>query len=122
MKKTPFIFYFVFLLIIGCEYASEDDLINSEIEQPVLINYNDNIKPIIDNNCVFCHNSPPVNGASTSLITYENVVDGIANNNLINRISAQTGESGAMPLGGPRLPQNLIDLVKQWQEDGLLEN
>lgn len=122
MKKIPFIFYFVFLLIIGCEYASEDDLINSEIEQPVLINYNDNIKPIIDNNCVFCHNSPPVNGASTSLITYQNVVDGIANNNLINRISAQTGESGAMPLGGPRLPQNLIDLVKQWQEDGLLEN
>ena len=122
MKKTPFIFYFVFLLIIGCEYASEDDLINSEIEQQVLINYNDNIKPLIDNNCVFCHNSPPVNGASTSLITYENVVDGIANNNLINRISAQTAESGAMPLGGPRLPQNLIDLVKQWQEDGLLEN
>jgi len=122
MKKTPFIIYFVFFLIMGCEYASEDDLINSEIEQPALVNYNDNIKSIIDNNCVICHNNPPLNGATTSLVNYQNVVDGITNNNLINRISIQTGETGAMPLGGPRLPQNLIDLIQQWQEDGLPEN
>lgn len=122
MKKTPFIIYFVFFFIMGCEYASEDDLINSEIEQPALVNYNDNIKSIIDNNCVICHNNPPLNGATTSLVNYQNVVDGITNNNLINRISIQTGETGAMPLGGPRLPQNLIDLIQQWQEDGLPEN
>jgi len=41
---------------------------------------------------------------------------------LLDRISREEGASGAMPLGGPRLPQNTIDLIFQWNEDGLLEN
>jgi len=56
------------------------------------------------------------------LLIFENVKNGVENNNLINRISKQAGESGAMPFGGPRLPQNLIDLLIQWEADGLLEN
>ena len=26
-----------------------------------------------------------------------------------------------MPFGGPRLPQNTIDIIIQWEADGLLE-
>jgi hypothetical protein len=85
------------------------------------VTYEDNIKTIIDNNCITCHSNPPVNGAPISLTTYIEVSNAIDNNNLIGRIS--TNDLGSvMPSGGPRLPQNLIDLVVQWQTDGLLEN
>jgi len=121
MKKIIYI-AFLSLFIFNCENDSEDDLI--DIPEPVgeKVTYNDDVKSIIDNNCIFCHSNPPVNGASTSLITFNDLVNGVNNNNLINRISAQAGEAGAMPLGGPRLPQVAIDLIVQWQTDGLLES
>jgi len=62
-----------------------------------------------------------LHGAPTSLVTFTDVVNGVNNGNLIGRISAQAGQAGAMPLGGPRLPQATIDLIIQWQTDGLLE-
>ena len=43
------------------------------------------------------------------------------NRDLIDRIST-TDLGFLMPFGGPRLPQNLIDTIIQWQADGLLEN
>jgi hypothetical protein len=55
-----------------------------------------------------------------SLLLYENVKEAVENRDLIGRI---TGESSGslMPLGGPKLPQNLIDIIIQWETDGLLE-
>jgi len=119
MKKV------VLLICIGtiafsCTNDSEEDLIEV-IEPPILVTYNTDIKIIMDNNCLACHTNPPVNGAPMPLINYDNVMEAVENRDLINRISKQAGESGAMPLGGPRLPQNLIDLVMQWEADGLLE-
>ncbi len=123
MKRTTYIIYIALLAFMSCDNASENDLTEPVIIDPtVSVTYTDNIKTIIDNNCIGCHSNPPVNGASTPLITYDNVKDRVNNNNLIPRISAQAGEAGAMPLGGPRMPQNLIDLVVQWQADGLLED
>jgi len=49
-----------------------------------------------------------------SLTTYEKVKDAVLNRNLLNRISRAEGTSGAMPLGGPRLPQNSIDAINEW--------
>lgn len=109
------------ITVFGCANDSEDDL----IEAPVPIDkvtYTGNIKTILDDNCIFCHASTPINGASISLNTFDGALNGINNNSLLERISRQAGEAGAMPLGGPRLPQNLIDLVQQWKDDGLLEN
>ena len=56
-----------------------------------------------------------------SLVTYSQVKESLLNGGLLDRISRQTGESGLMPQGGPRLPQNSIDVVTQWQTDGLQE-
>jgi hypothetical protein len=54
------------------------------------------------------------------LLTYEDVKNAVENRGLINRISSE--DTGfLMPFGGPRLPQNLIDIVIQWETDGLLE-
>lgn len=120
--KNIFLFsLFATAFLTSCSNDSEEDLIdNDPIEET--ITYNGHVKVIIDNNCIGCHGNPPTNGASTSLLTFNDVKVGVENNNLINRVSAQAGAAGAMPLGGPRLPQNLIDLIVAWEADGLLEN
>ena len=122
MKKILSLFQLLAVIFTfsSCVNHSIDDL--TEPIPPVdFVTYNEHVKTIIDNNCIFCHSSPPVNGAPNSLITYDQVKNSVLNTNLIGRISAQTGETGAMPFGGPRLPQNLIDIITQWETDGLLE-
>ena len=122
MKTIKFILLTLILINLSCTNDSEDDL-----TEPLILNQNEpvtfnNVSSIFQNNCISCHSNPPVNGAPMSLINYNDIKDAVENRNLIDRISRQTRENGAMPLGGPRLPQNLIDLVILWQEDGLLEN
>jgi uncharacterized membrane protein len=104
------------ILITGCTYDSTDDLIVSQSNGT--ITYNQNIKSIIDNNCISCHGYVPSNGATFSLTNYQNVKDAVINKNLIDRISRSEGASGAMPLGGPRLPNSSINLIIQWKNQG----
>jgi hypothetical protein len=107
------------MFLIGCTSASEDDLIDAT-PIPEVLTYIENVKPIIDNNCIVCHSNPPQNGAPMPLVNYENVKEAVENRNLIGRISSED-PLFLMPLGGPRLPQNLIDIIIQWNEDGLIE-
>lgn len=109
----------MFLLTLSCTNVSEDDLIDAE-PLPDLVTYQANVKVIIDNNCLNCHGIPQTNGASIPLVSYVNVKTAVMNNNLIGRISG-TGPGSLMPLGGPKLPQNLIDLIIQWEADEFIE-
>ena len=120
MKRTYLIYILIISAFYSCSYVSEDDLIEDIIIEDV-VNYEDNIKTIIDNNCVGCHSNPPVNGAPMSLTTYNDVKDAVENRDLIARI-ASTDVGFGMPFGGPRLPQNLIDLIILWEQEGLIEN
>ena len=123
MKKTiNYITLTLLFILSSCSSVSEEDLIEPIIiEEGEKVTYTENIQSIMVDNCTFCHSNPPVNGAPIALVTYEDVKSAVENSNLIGRISSQAGDAGAMPFGGPRLPQNLIDLVIQWQADGLLE-
>lgn len=94
---------------ISCTEDSISDL--SETEIPTSISYQNDVRPIIQNNCLNCHGNF---GAPNSLTTYENVKASVLNN-LIDRISRVEGTSGAMPLGGPRLSQNDINIIIEWQ-------
>ncbi|WP_203292857.1 hypothetical protein [Luteirhabdus pelagi] len=94
-----------------------DPLVN---QQSDLVTYQD-VKNTFQTICVSCHANPPENGAPMSLLTYESVVEAIENRGLLDRISRNEGASGLMPLGGPRLPQATIDLIFEWEVDGLLE-
>ena len=118
MKKI-FVIVTVCFIQLSCTNVSEDDLIDAT-PLPLKVTYIDNVKSIIDNNCISCHNNPPTNGAPISLLLYENVKDAVQNRNLIGRISGDV-PGGLMPVGGPKLPQNLIDIIIQWETDGLLE-
>jgi mono/diheme cytochrome c family protein len=120
MLKIKYLFIPLILLSLSCTNHSEDDLI-IKIENPILVTYEQNVKSIINNNCIICHGSTPSNGAPMSLTTYNQVKDAVLNRGLLDRISRTTGEPGLMPNGGPRLPQQTIDIVIKWNSDGLLE-
>ena len=113
------------LLVGSCTTNTLDDLepiqtMNDSIPGQS-VTYQD-VRFVFDNVCVACHSNPPQNGAPMPLVTFENVRNAVLNRGLLDRISREEGESGAMPLGGPRLPQTTIDLIFQWNEDGLIEN
>ncbi len=120
MKNKHIIYLLLILSSFSCSYNSEDDLIDAT-PIPDVVTFENDVKSIIDNNCVLCHSNPPVNGAPISLTSYELVKSAVENNGLIDRISSN--DLGfVMPFGGPRLPQNLIDIIIAWEADGLLEN
>jgi len=108
------------LFIFGCTFDSPDDLIESTEIPEGEINYNSHVKTIIDNNCLNCHSMPPQNGAPMGLVNYQQVKNAVENRGLIQLISTQD-LSEVMPLGGPRLPQNLINIIIQWELDGFVE-
>lgn len=112
--------------LISCVNNTQDDLapIVPEVaqeEEAELVTFTE-VKFVFDNICTACHSNPPQNGAPMSLANYINVKDAVLNRGLLDRVSQEEGTSGAMPLGGPRLPQETIDLLIRWNEDGLLEN
>jgi uncharacterized membrane protein len=118
--KTRLLIPSVALLLLSCT----DDNPSTLIDTPPITGvatYSQNVKSIIDNNCVVCHAAVPKNGAPMSLVTYDQVKNAVLNRGLLNRISLENGNSSLMPQGGPRLPQTTIDVIKKWEQDGLLE-
>jgi uncharacterized membrane protein len=103
----------------GCTNDSTSDLIDTTPVENAT--YTEHIKPIITDNCIMCHSNPPQNGAPIPLTTYQNVKDAVETHGLIDRISRPQGAPGMMPNGGTRLPQNLIDLIIQWEDQGFQE-
>lgn len=118
--KIPLVLLASFI-ISSCSNNSEDDLILKDVPNDGATTYLTKVKTIIDNNCISCHGATPTNGAPNSLTTYAEVKDAVLNSGLIDRISRTNGAPGLMPLGGPRMPQQTIDIVIDWNNDGLLE-
>ncbi|MEM7087792.1 MAG: hypothetical protein AAF489_16540 [Bacteroidota bacterium] len=107
--------------LFSCSSHTFDDVVEPEVIEPELVTYQD-IKFVFENICTECHSNPPQNGAPMPLVTFDNAREAVLNRGLLDRISRAEGSNGLMPLGGPRLPQGTIDMMVQWNEDGLLEN
>lgn len=121
MKPKKRILLMVFSgFLMACSNENSETLMDNTPIQGV-VTYKQNVKSIIDNNCISCHGATPANGAPMSLVTYSQVKNAMQNRGLLNRISLNNGNSLLMPQGGPRLPQTTIDVVAKWQQDGLLE-
>lgn len=104
----------------SCTNDSVDDLIGDTVITGE-VKYTQNVKSIMDNNCNSCHGAVPTNGAPMPLVTYAQVKDAYENRGLLNRMQRQNGDGLLMPQGGPRLPQSTIDVIIQWNADGLQE-
>ncbi|MGE5356600.1 MAG: PKD-like domain-containing protein [Deltaproteobacteria bacterium] len=82
------------------------------------ITYNANIKPIFAVQCGVCHlaggNHP------LKLDNYTAAKGSITE--ILNRVQLAPGNASFMPKGGSKLSDANINIIKQWQADGLLEN
>lgn len=106
----------IVVLTMSCSNNSTADLSDPNfVANPT---YARNIKPVIDNNCIVCHQTPPQNGAPMSLDSYEQVKTKILEGKLLDRISRPQGAEGMMPNGGTRLPQATIDMFYRWKDQG----
>ncbi len=119
------IFALTLLLFISCSSDAESDLFEpeetgEEVVEETPITYNDDIRPIINNNCLACHSDPPTNGAPFGLVNYDQVRLRAENGQLLNAMSRQAGDPRIMPPSG-RLSQATLDLIEAWIQDGLLE-
>lgn len=119
LKNSGFIF--AILLLASCENDSTDDLILTNLTPQTNVTYNQDVASIINSNCTSCHGATPTNGAPMSLTTYEQVKEAVQNRGLLDRISRDQGAPGMMPNGGTRLPQNNINVINQWNIQGLQE-
>lgn len=82
------------------------------------VTYEVNIKSIVESECLSCH-SPQ--GGFRPFTTYEQFKEAVQTTNLLDRIQRQNAQPGVMPQSG-RMAQSKIDIILQWNEDGLLEN
>ncbi|WP_129748777.1 hypothetical protein [Flavobacterium anhuiense] len=109
------------IILAGC--SNDDSSAPMNTSAPAgSVTYDKDVKTIIDNNCIVCHAAVPTNGAPISLVTYAQVKDAVLKRSLIIRISLENGNSVLMPKGGPRMPQETIDIVKQWKRMDYLKN
>jgi hypothetical protein len=119
MKYYRFSLLLTVLFLSSCSNESTSDLI--DVPNGEDITYTDDIKPIIEANCIGCHTQPPINGAPMALNSYEDVKTYVENNKIIDRISRDQGAPGMMPLGGTRLPNEVINLFTLWKQQGFRE-
>lgn len=117
--KINFCLIAIIFSIMSCTSVSQEDLIEPII-LPNLVTYNDDVKPIISSNCITCHNSGPNAFGPFPLETYDEVKDKAENGALLVRIQLPDGDPAIMPATG-KMPQNLIDVIVAWAEDGYLE-
>ncbi|TXG39329.1 c-type cytochrome [Seonamhaeicola maritimus] len=116
MKTKNLLYILSFsVLLFACSSSSSDDLSNPDPDPIEKVTYKDNVKAIIDSNCLNCHGNP-TNGPSNSLNTYDLVKNDV--DKIIDRIN-RTG-AGKMPPSG-NLSNSAKALIQQWKDDGLLE-
>jgi len=131
MMKTKLIVFFLFsLFVLSCTNDSEADLIGLDQEQgsdddddddveASGVTYENTVRAIIGGSCIGCHDNPPRNGAPFALVNFQQVSQRA--NSILSAMSRQNGAAGAMPPAG-RLPQNTIDQIQEWIDNGAPEN
>ena len=96
------------------------------------IDYDTEIQPIFDNNCISCHIDGGAYFGSLDLSSYTLVMEGGSSGNtivpfdhssseLFNRITLDESDNEFMPQYGTSLSQIEIDLIAQWIDEGALE-
>lgn len=102
---------FVVLINYSCESSTYEEA-SGYVPNPT---YTKNIKPIMDNNCISCHNGVQ----EISLLTYEEVKSNIVSGNLLCRINNQCGE--VMPPTG-KMNATKIRLIQTWADNNFPQN
>ncbi len=117
--KYNWLYIIPVLIFSSCTNTSPDDLTDND---PIteLVKYDTDIAPIIQSQCIQCHNSNFASGG-LALENYTDVRTSTESGSLIDRITRNAGDPLIMPQNS-QLPAASINLIIQWQIDGFLEN
>jgi mono/diheme cytochrome c family protein len=109
------------LMTVSCSSDSEEDLMpeNSECVTEDM-SYTDDILPILERNCMSCHNEASQQGG-VNLEGYDQLKLWVDNGAFLGSIQGEPGFS-PMPQGGPQLPECEIDKVEAWINQGAQNN
>ncbi|HEX4374323.1 MAG TPA: hypothetical protein VHZ50_13565 [Puia sp.] len=109
--------------LIACTKQNEQALINQSGVLPcdtTNMSYANDITPILENNCVSCHNTTQSNDG-VILTDYNDVLTQVNNGNLVNVIEHNPGYP-EMPQGLPQLPSCTINKIVAWVNRGAPNN
>jgi len=104
----------------GCKYDIEDELYPPTVCDTTDVSYIADILPILDLNCLGCHNPVDLEGGIT-LEPHAELQIFALNGSLVCSLEHDPACS-AMPDGGEQLSSCSIDKIKSWVNDGALEN
>ena len=82
------------------------------------LTYSTDIKPIIETSCAKCHNTN--NKAGYNFLTLESVKKAAQDGHLLGTIKHEKGYD-AMPRMAAKLPQESIDKIECWMNNGMKE-
>lgn len=102
-------------VLVSCEYNYEEETMEiGKNECDITVSYSSTIRPLIDNNCMPCHNGDGKEPFAPDLRTY-NSVKGIAG--LIKEVT----QNRRMPKDGS-LSSEELNAIKCWVDQGGLNN
>jgi hypothetical protein len=108
----------------GCYYDSQENLyptLNDPCSDTTNVTYSGTIVPIIQRNCISCHNTATPENSNVQLSSYENVKIFVDNKQLLNSINHVVGIT-AMPQNSPKLDDCTIISMTKWIKAGAPNN
>ena len=102
-------FLFIIFSFFSCTYNEIMPEINSDCT--VVPSFSNCVQPIINSNCISCHDD----NSAWSLTNYSLIKDMVNNKDLLNRVKTDMPPTGLMP-------ENEIQIIENWINDGLQNN
>lgn len=103
------------IFINGCEYNNRDDMFPELSYDCTQLSeyFAENIQPIIEENCLGCHENPSPAG-NISFESYDGVAQSIKYGTLLDRIQRGPNETGFMPKNGSPLSEESIEKIQSF--------
>ncbi|MCF8309706.1 MAG: cytochrome c [Bacteroidales bacterium] len=122
MKAGSFITIILFIVTLSsCYYDNEEDLYPQQAEcDTTNVNYNDQIAPIMQNNCNSCHSGVSPN-AGVITDNYEDLKAVAENGQLWGAVNHEPGYT-PMPRNQPKLPECDLKKIRIWIDNGTPRN
>lgn len=113
-------YIFPLLLLTSCYYDVEEELYAGEECNVDNVSYDGDIRLILDNHCMICHNASS-NFGNVKLETYEQVSVQVESGKLLGVVRHDPGFS-PMPQGNPQIPECQIRQIEAWIDNGYPQN
>lgn len=116
---APMVCLAAWLMLPGCASDNVEELAqkaaNTDNCSGTQINYNKNIKPLLENRCTPCHNGGILNGG-LRLDTYADAFNAAAR--VQTRVNLPANHPQLMPQGGPKLSDCQLQQINAWIVNG----